>query len=143
MLCGCKQKEWTEWKTQNEVWMKQNGTKEGVKTTPSGLQYKILYKGNTTSTKPSSISTVYVSYTAKIINGVEFDNQANAALSLPSCVDGFAEGMTKIYKTGDIEIYVPWDLGYGSGGNGTEGYSSFIPPYSTLIFRVHLNDIAN
>lgn len=143
LVCGCKQKEWIEWKTQNEIWLQQNKQKEGVQTTPSGLQYKILYEGNTTSTKPSAISTVYVAYTGTMINGVVFDTQSSAAMSLQSTVKGFAEGMTKIYRSGDIELYIPWNLGYGVNGNGTEGYSGFIPPYSTLIFRIHLNDITN
>ncbi len=142
-LCSCKQKEWIEWKTQNEIWLQLNKQKEGVQTTPSGLQYKILYEGNPTTTKPSAISTVYVSYSGSMINGIVFDSQSSAALSLQSTVKGFAEGMTKIYRSGDIELYIPWDLGYGVDGSGTEGYSGFIPPYSTLIFRIHLNDITN
>jgi len=140
---GCKQKEWTEWKVQNEIWLQQNAQREGVQTTPNGLQYKILYEGNPTAAKPSSVSSVYVSYTGKLINGVVFDSTTAASLYLPSMIKGFAEGMTKIHKTGDIELYIPWELGYSSEGRGTEGYSAFIPPYSTLIFRVHLTDISN
>ena len=140
-MCGCKQKEWTEWKAQNEVWLTQNAQKEGVIKTPSGLQYKILYEGNTSAARPSSLSTVYINYTGKLINGVTFDSNTNAAINLQTAVKGFAEGMTKLHKTGDIEIYVPWELGYAANPQGTEGYSSYIPPYSTLIFRVHLNDV--
>ncbi len=140
---GCKQKEWTEWKVQNEIWLQQNAKKEGVKTTPNGLQYKILYEGNPTAAKPSSVSSVLVTYTGKLINGVVFDSSSSVSLSLPSMIKGFTEGLTKIHKTGDIEIYIPWELGYGASGRGVEGYAAYIPPYSTLIFRVHLNDIAN
>ena len=144
-LGSCKQKEWIEWKVQNEIWLQQNAQKDSVVTTPSGLQYKILYEGNLSDAKPSLISTVYITYTGKLINGVVFDSHENASLNLQSsAIKGFAEGMTKIHKTGDIEIYIPWELGYQSDGNGAaEGYSSNIPPYSTLIFRVHLNGLTN
>lgn len=143
VLGSCKQKEWTEWKTQNEIFLQENAKKDSVKTLPNGVQYKILYAGNPTATKPSNYSTVVCTYTAKLINGIVFDDQINASLSLSSTIDGFASGIKQIHKTGDIIIYVPWQLGYGNNGSGTEGYSSYIPPYSTLIFRVHLSEITN
>lgn len=143
MLCGCKQKEWIEWKVQNEIWLQQNKQNEGVKTTPSGLQYKILYEGNLSDAKPSSISTVQVSYTGQLINGVIFESAENVSVNLQTTIKGFAEGMTKIHKTGDIELYIPWELAYKAEGKGSEGYTTYIPPYSTLIFRIHLNNLSN
>lgn len=143
-LCvlGCKKNEWADWKTQNEVWLKENAKKEGVVTTSSGLQYKVIYPGNPTDTRPQSTSTVIVDYEGHLITGYIFDRNTAATMSMSSVVEGFAEGLKKIHSGGDIEIYVPWELGYidkdGSMAQGTEGTSSYLPAYSTLIFTVHL-----
>jgi FKBP-type peptidyl-prolyl cis-trans isomerase FklB len=56
-------------------------------------------------------------------------------------VDGFREGLKVMNETGIYEFYIPYELGYGIKGAGTEGTSSHIPPYSTLIFHVTLNDV--
>ena len=71
---------------------------------------------------------------------------------MSSVVSGFAEGLRKINNKGVIEIYVPYYLGYDeekytndelyeAEGNGTEGTSSYIPPYSVLIFKVNLDAV--
>ena len=141
-LFSCKKDNWTDWKLQNEMWLEANAKKEGVVTTPSGLQYKILYQGNVNDTKPDDASTIICSYTGTLINGYEFDkSNGPAQLSVSSVVDGFAEGIKKIHVHGDIEMYIPYELGYGDSIQGVEGSLSgrVIPPYSTLIFNVHLN----
>ena len=83
-------------------------------------------------------------YTGTLINGYKFDSAKSASLSVGGVVEGFAEGIKKIHAHGDIEIYVPYDLGYGEDGQGTEGSlaATFIPPYSTLIFKVHLSAVS-
>jgi FKBP-type peptidyl-prolyl cis-trans isomerase len=58
-----------------------------------------------------------------------------------SLVEGFAEGLKKMSEFDTYEFYIPYNLGYGIAGSGTEGTTSHIPPYSTLIFRVYLMDI--
>lgn len=141
-LFSCKKDNWTDWKLQNEMWLEANAKKEGVVTTPSGLQYKILYQGNVNDTKPDDASTIICSYTGTLINGYEFDkSNGPAQLSVSGVVDGFAEGIKKIHVHGDIEMYIPYELGYGDSIQGVEGSLSgrVIPPYSTLIFNVHLN----
>ena len=143
LLCGCKEDNWMDWKLQNEMWLAENAKEEGVQTTASGLQYKIYYAGNTTDAKPDDASSVVVSYSGRLINGYEFDSSTAATLAMSSVVKGFAEGLKKIHAHGDVEIFIPQDLGYGEDGSGTEGSLSakFIPPYSVLIFEVHLHAV--
>ena len=52
--------------------------------------------------------------------------------------NSYAEGIKKIHTNGDIVLFIPYDLGYSSKGAGSEGGTGFIPPYSTLIFTIHL-----
>ena len=143
LLSSCKEDNWMDWKQQNEMWLVENAQNEGVQTSASGLQYKILYAGNTTDTKPDDASTVIVSYTGKLINGYQFDAANNAQFSVSSVVTGFAEGLKKIHVHGDIELYIPQDLAYADSLPKTEGSlsSTFIPPYSTLIFEVKLKSV--
>lgn len=144
-LCvlGCKKNEWMDWKTQNELWLAENAKQEGVVTTPTGLQYKVIHPGNPTDTRPQSTSTVVVDYEGTLITGYVFDRSKGATMAMANVVAGFSEGLKHIHSGGDIEIYVPWDLGYldsagESEAQGTEGTSSYLPAYSTLIFKVHL-----
>ena len=145
MLCGCKEDNWMDWKRQNEIWLAENAKNDTVRVTDSGLQYKILYEGNPTDAKPDDASTVIVRYTGQLINGYLFDEAENAQLAMSGVVDGFAEGLKKIHAHGDIILYIPYDLGYGKDGSGVEGSLSakFIPPYSTLIFQVHLSAVTH
>ena len=144
LLTGCKEDNWMDWKVKNELWLKQNLLNDSsVIQTSSGLQYKILHKGNTTDAKPGKYSTVYIDYKGWLINGYVFDQAAYASLNLSSVVTGFCEGLQKIYPGGDIMLYIPYDLAYGEEGSGSEGGSAFIPPYSTLVFEIHLCAVSN
>ena len=143
-LIGCKEDNWMDWKVQNELWLEQNLLNDpAVVKTESGLQYKVLHKGNTTDAKPNKYSDVYLDYKGTLINGYQFDANNYASMSLSGVVDGFCEGVQKIYPGGDIILYIPYDLGYGEEGSGTEGGTAFIPPYSTLIFEIHLCAVVN
>ncbi len=159
MLMGCKENKWMDWKAQNDLWLEQN--RETYKNDTNffelsdGLQYRIIAdpgKGNG-ETSPRSTSTVVCDYEGFLINGYKFDG-GTASFSMSSVVSGFAEGLYKIHQHGDIEIYVPYSLGYdedkissgktGSAeGSGTEGTSSYIPPYSVLIFKIHVCSVSN
>lgn len=151
LLSSCKKDDWIDWKMQNEFWLEQNIINhEGnpnFHVTESGLQYEVLYQGNITDTKPDALSTVYVNYKGMLINGYQFDQANDASLHISNVVEGFAEGLKKMNKHADYILYIPWNLGYGDGKDknkdrlGTEGSSSYIPPYSTLIFEVHLVDV--
>lgn len=140
-LISCKEDNWMDWKAQNEMWMEQNLLDPEVQMTADSLQYKIISPGNTTDARPQAGSTVICDYRGTLINGYQFDANTNASFSMSGVVKGFAEGLTKIHNHGDIIIYVPWHLAYGEEGSGNEGNSYFIPPYSTLIFTVHLSSV--
>jgi len=140
MLSGCKKDDWLDWKAQNELWLAQNKTKPNIQVTESGLQYRIIADPNPTDARPNSGSIVYCDYRGKLINGVQFDG-GSAALQVSNVVAGFAEGLKKIHCHGDIELYIPQDLGYKEEEQGTEGTSSYIPPYSTLIFTIHVRSV--
>jgi len=149
LLTGCKENKWIDWKTQNEIWLENNKTQPGVVVTSSGLQYKIIADPTPQDAQPNTTSTIVCDYTLKLINGYTVDSYNGAALSLSSVIPGFAEGCHKIHNNGDIELYIPAYLGYDyskydsdeyydAEGSGTEGTQTYIPPYSTLIYTVHI-----
>ncbi len=144
-LIGCKQNDWLDWKTQNEVWLANELPllDTAVVTSPTGLKYRVIADPNPTEARPSKTSYVYCDYKLRLINGAQVDAGTGSVFSLSQTVSGFAEGLTKIHCHGDIMIYVPCNLGYGEEAVGTEGTTSYIPPYSTLIFEVHLSDLIN
>lgn len=153
VLASCTENNWMDWKVQNDLWLAQNSLKEGVETTPTGLQYKIIADPTPQDTRPDETKTVVVDYTGTLVNGCQFDGGTAAfVLSDPKITSGFKEGLRKIHNNGDIEIYIPYYLGYDeekynndeiykAEGFGTEGTSSYIPPYSVLIFKVHVSAV--
>jgi len=114
-----------------------NISKEGVKTTSSGLQYKIITEGS--GNKPDEMSRVKVNYRGTLIDGTEFDssykNNAPASFGVNQVIRGWTEALTMMPVGSTWELYIPQELAYGS----TERPS--IPPYSTLIFVVELLEI--
>jgi len=148
-LSSCTQNNWADWKVENEIWLKNNKQKPGVIETESGLQYKIIADPTPKDARPNSTSTIVCDYTVKLINGYTVQTGNLVSLSLASTIPGFTEGCRKIHNNGDIELYIPAYLGYDyakyqsneyekAEGLGTEGTQGFIPPYSTLIYTVHL-----
>ena len=141
-LSSCKQNNWLDWKTQNEMWLLENAKQEGVITTPTGLQYKCIAKGPfadlPNATRPDASKYVTVEYSGTLINGYQFDASTGVSMYVSSLVEGFAEGLKKMSEFDTYEFYIPYNLGYGIAGSGTEGTTSHIPPYSTLIFEVEL-----
>lgn len=115
--------------------LEENKTKEGVKTTESGLQYKIVKEGE--GAKPNATSTVVAHYAGKLIDGTVFDSSFErgqpATFPLNRVIKGWTEGLQKIAPGGEIELYIPSELGYGA-----RGAQGVIPPHATLIFRVQL-----
>lgn len=144
-ISGCKQNNWLDWKTKNELWLQQNAKSADVITTPTGLQYRQIFEGpyanDPDAVRPDNAKIVTVKYSGKLINGYEFDSNESADFYVSDLVAGFTEGLKKMNKFDIYEFYIPYDLGYGIEGSGTEGTSSHIPPYSTLIFRVELLNI--
>ena len=150
---GCKENDWTDWKTQNEMWLENNKSQDGIQVSSTGLQYRIIADPTPYDACPNTTSTVVCDYKLKLINGNQIDAANNVALSLSNVIAGFAEGCHKIHVNGDIELFIPAYIGYDKSkydsgdydtaeGYGTEGTSSYIPPYSTLIYTVHLCAVA-
>ena len=152
-LAGCKQNKWSDWKVQNEMWLEQNKSNPGVVVTESGLQYKIIADPTPQDARPNTNSSIVCDYVAKLINGYVVESNVGAQISLSSTIPGFSEGCHKIHNNGDIELYIPAYLGYDyskyesdeyneAEGLGTEGTQSYIPPYSTLIYEIHICSVS-
>lgn len=149
VLTGCTENNWMDWKVQNEAYLIQNAKNDPqVKTTASGLQYKIIADPTPSDARPNKTSTVTCDYTVHLINGTQIDG-GKANLYLPNTIAGFAEGCCLIHNNGDIRLFVPYYIGYDKAkadekddynaeGFGTEGTSGYIPPYSTLIYDIHI-----
>ena len=149
LLPSCKTNNWAEWKVQNELWLAVNKTKPGVQTSSTGLQYKIIEDPTPQDARPNKNSIVICDYTVKLINGYQVDGGNNRTIALANTIPGFQEGCHKIHNNGDIELYIPAYLGYDfqkyqsdeynkAEGFGTEGTQGYIPPYSTLIYTIHI-----
>ena len=142
VLCSCKENNWLDWKSQNELWLIQNASQPGVKTTHTGLLYKCIHEGpEGSSAHVDETKVVKIKYSGKLISGLEFDANNGYEGQVGSFVPGFVEGLKLMTEHSIYEFYIPYELGYGEEGNGTEGSGRFIPPYSTLVFRVELLDI--
>lgn len=115
-----------------------NATKEGIQTTESGLQYKVLTEG--TGAKPTAKDSVEVHYEGKLIDGSKFDSSYDRGktISFPlnGVIAGWTEGLQLMSIGSTYELYIPYNLGYGE-----QGHHPVIPPFSTLIFKVELVSI--
>ncbi len=115
--------------------LKENLTKEGVKSTESGLQYNILKEGD--GKIPAATDTVRVHYTGKLIDGTVFDSSVErgqpAEFPVNGVIRGWVEALQLMPVGSKWRLYIPQELAYGSQGAGAS-----IPPFSTLIFDVEL-----
>jgi FKBP-type peptidyl-prolyl cis-trans isomerase len=121
---------------QGKAFLATNAKAPGVKTLPSGLQYKIVRSGPAGGMRPQATDEVKVNYEGKLLDNTVFDSSYErgvpAALPLPALIPGWVEAL-KLMRPGDEWIlYVPPALAYGDNGAGQ------IPPGSTLIFRIEL-----
>lgn len=137
---SCTKNDWLDWKAQNQLWLDQNKDKADVHVTPSGLQYKVIADPNPYDARPSASNIVTCTYTGRLINNAQFEG-GTSSFAVSTLIAGFAEGIKKIHTNGDIELYIPYDLGYVDEAQGTEGTTGYIPPYSTLIFTIHLDAV--
>lgn len=140
-LSGCKQNDWLDWKTQNELWLINNAKDPEVHTTHTGLQYRCIDEGLDNLPRVDDAKMVTINYSGKLINGHEFDANSNYSDYVNVFVPGFTEGLKLMKEFGIYEFYIPYELGYGITEKGTEGTKAHIPPYSTLIFRVELINV--
>ena len=122
-------------KAEGKKFLASNKKKQGVKTTKSGLQYKVFRKGS--GKKPKSTDKVKVNYEGKLINGTVFDSSYErkqpVSFLLNRVIKGWTEGLQLMAEGSKFEFYIPSDLAYGPSGSGGK-----IGPDSTLIFVVEL-----
>ena len=122
---------------EGEEWLKANAKKEGVKTTPSGLQYKVLTPG--AGETPQATDKVKVNYEGRLIDGTVFDSSYKrnqpATFAANQVIKGWTEALTMMPVGSKWELYIPQELGYGDREAGK------IPPFSMLIFTVELLEI--
>ena len=140
------EKKYADNKAAGEKFLAENKTKEGVVTTESGLQYKIITKG--TGAIPADTSKEKVNYKGTLIDGTEFDSSYKrkdkdgksqpATFRANQVIKGWTEALTMMPVGSKWELYIPYDLAYGSRETGGQ-----IKPFSTLIFEVELVGIEN
>ena len=120
------------------TFLEENGEKEGVKTTESGLQYQIIKEGEENSPKPDDMITVH--YRGTFIDGTEFDSSYSRGepqlLQADNVIPGWREAMQMMKVGSKWKIFVPPALAYGRGGAG-----QMIPPNKLLIFEIELLSI--
>jgi FKBP-type peptidyl-prolyl cis-trans isomerase len=125
-------------KEKGEAFLEENKSKEGVVTTESGLQYKILKEG--TGASPKATDTVKCNYRGTTIDGEEFDSSYQrgepATFALNRVIKGWTEGLQLMKEGGKWQFFVPSELAYGERGAGQN-----IGPNEVLVFEVELLEI--
>jgi len=120
---------------EGQDFLEKNKTREGVKTTASGLQYEVLTAG--TGIKPKATDSVLVHYKGTLLSGKQFDSSYDRGepISFPlnRVIAGWTEGVQLMPAGSKYKFFIPYQLAYGERGAGAD-----IPPYSTLIFEVEL-----
>jgi len=118
------------------AFLEENGKREGVFTTGTGLQYEVITKGD--GPMPTEESTVKVHYEGTLIDGEVFDSSYDGdpiSFALKGVIEGWTEGLQLMPVGSTYKLYVPSNLGYGPRETGT------IPGNSVLIFKVELLEI--
>jgi FKBP-type peptidyl-prolyl cis-trans isomerase len=118
-----------------EKFLQDNAAKEGVITTASGLQYKVITEG--TGKSPKATDTVLVHYAGTLINGTEFDSSYKRKepieFPLNRVIPGWTEGVQLMKEGAKYRFFIPSKLAYGPRGAGRD-----IGPNEALIFEVEL-----
>ncbi len=118
-----------------EKFLEENAKKEGVVTTASGLQYKIITEG--TGKSPKATDTVLVHYAGTLLSGTEFDSSYKRKepieFPLNRVIAGWTEGVQLMKEGAKFKFFIPSKLAYGPRGAGRD-----IGPNETLIFDVEL-----
>lgn len=121
-------------KKSGESFLRENGKRVEVKTTPSGLQYEIVQEGN--GPKPTATDQVEVHYTGKLLDGTVFDSSVERGepITFPvsGVIPGWVEALQMMPAGSKWRLFIPSELAYGAQGAGPIG------PNQTLIFDVEL-----
>ncbi|MCB9170165.1 MAG: FKBP-type peptidyl-prolyl cis-trans isomerase [Flavobacteriales bacterium] len=119
-----------------EAWLAENGKKQGVTTTESGLQYEVLQMG--TGPKPKADDKVTVNYKGTLIDGTEFDSSYKrgepATFGVSNVIPGWTEALMMMPEGSRWKLYIPSGLAYGN----SKGPGGKLPPNSVLVFEVEL-----
>lgn len=118
-----------------KAYLEENGKREGVITTKSGLQYEVLTEG--TGKSPKATDKVRCHYEGRLTDGRVFDSSYQrgepADFGLNQVIAGWTEGVQLMKEGAKYRFHIPYLLGYGERGAGAS-----IPPYATLVFDVEL-----
>jgi len=118
-----------------EKFLAENKKKEGVKTTASGLQYKVIKEGS--GAQPKETDTVVANYRGTLIDGTEFDSSYTrgqpATFPLSGVIRGWTEALQLMKVGSKYQLFIPANLAYGERAMGSD-----IGPNSTLVFEVEL-----
>ena len=125
-------------KAEGAKFLAANAKKEGMKTLPCGVQYKVLKDGN--GAMPADTSIVVVNYEGRLIDGTVFDSNKShggepATFRVGQVIKGWQEALKAMPVGSEWEIYIPQELAYGANQQGN------IPPFSLLIFKVELLEV--
>ena len=123
-------------KAEGETFLAENGQKDGISTTASGLQYQHDLEGS--GAAPDANDEVTVHYRGTLLNGEEFDSsyKRGEPISFPlnGVIRGWTEGLQLMKEGGKTTFYIPQDLAYGA----RPAPGGAIPPYAALVFEVEL-----
>jgi FKBP-type peptidyl-prolyl cis-trans isomerase FklB len=124
-------------KEAGEKFLAANAKKDGVKTLPSGVQYKVIKEGN--GPIPADTSLVKVHYEGKTVEGKVFDSSYERGepinLRCNQTIKGWTDAMVHMPAGSVWEVYIPQDLAYGEREQGD------IKPFSALIFKIELLEV--
>lgn len=125
-------------KKEGDAFLEENKKKEGIKTTSSGLQYKVLKDGE--GPMPKATDIVTVNYRGTLVDGTEFDSsykrEEPATFPVNGVIPGWVEGLQLMKVGSKFQLFIPSGLAYGERGAGQQ-----IGPNSPLIFEVELLSI--
>lgn len=130
------EKQFAENKAAGEKYLAENKKKEGVVTTKSGLQYKVLVAGD--GALPTDTTKLKVNYEGKLIDGTVFDSSYErnmpftVDMAMPRVIEGWVEALKLMPAGSKWEVTIPQELAYGSQNQGA------IKPFSTLIFTIEV-----
>ncbi|MGM9853225.1 MAG: FKBP-type peptidyl-prolyl cis-trans isomerase [Muribaculaceae bacterium] len=121
-------------KKSGESFLRENGKRVEVKTTPSGLQYEVIAEGK--GERPTATDQVEVHYTGKLLDGTVFDSSVERGepITFPvsGVIPGWVEALQMMNEGSKWRLFIPSNLAYGAQGAGPIG------PHQTLIFDVEL-----
>ncbi len=124
-------------RSEGEAYAAENGDKDGVTTTESGLQYEVLEQGD--GAMPGPTDRVSIHYRGMLVDDTEFDSSYGgmpAEFGVDGVIAGFTEALMLMNVGSTYRVVIPAELAYGPGGSG-----DVIGPNATLIFELELLEI--